>query len=167
MGVACGRGQGSSSGSPASPAGAVIGSRREWREGKEKGLGKLLLFRFGFFFAVFILCCTRKVVSDSGEKDSKFGGEKALGVRDCAPGVLGALRLVTFEVLTCFWWEKVCLHVGLMLSPCVSSPIVQPSGRVCRGSSAPPSPTQPHTPPSHFFLCFSPPLCLRVQSMHG
>lgn len=101
-------------------------------------------------------------MSDSGEKDSRFGGEKAPGVRDSAPGVLGALRLVTFEVLTCFWWEKVCLHMGLMLSPCVSSPIVQPSGGVL-----PPSPTQPHTPPSHSFLCLSPPLCLQLRSMHG
>lgn len=108
---------------------------------------------------MFILCCTRKVVSDSGEKDSKFGGEKALGVRDCAPGVLGALRLVTFEVLTCFWWEKVCLHVGLMLSPCVSSPIVQPSGRVCRGSSAPP-PQHSHTLLLPTFFSASLPHCV-------
>lgn len=95
-------------------------------------------------------------MSDSGEKDSRFGGEKALGVRDSAPGVLGALRLVTFEVLTCFWWEKVCLHMGLMLSPCVSSPIVLPSGRVCRGSSAPLPNTATHSSFPLFSLLLSP-----------
>lgn len=47
-----GRGQGSSSSSPASPAGAVIGRRREWREGKEKGWVSccFLLFAVGFCF---------------------------------------------------------------------------------------------------------------------
>lgn len=51
------------------------------------------------------------------EKGSRCGGGKAPGATVGAPGAPGALRLVTFEVLTCFWWGKVCLHMGLMLSP--------------------------------------------------
>lgn len=98
-------------------------------------------------------------MSDSGEKDSRFGGEKPPGVRDSAPGVLGAARLVTFEVLTCFWWEKVCLHMALMLSPCVSSPIVQPSGRVCRGGLCPP-PQHSHTLLLPTFFSTSLPHCV-------
>lgn len=49
-----------------------------------------------------VLCCTKKVVNDSGGNGSRFGDEKALGVRGSAPGVLAALGLLTFEVLTCF-----------------------------------------------------------------
>lgn len=70
---------------------------------KGKGLGKLLLF------SVFAVCISRcvKVVSDFGEKENIFGNEKALGVRDSAPGVLCASCLATFEVLNCF-----CLKTG-------------------------------------------------------
>lgn len=162
-----------SSSSPASPAGAVIGSRREWRR-KGKGLGKLLLFTF--------CCVTFALYKDSSwfcrQKETHSDKELDLVVRRYFVSGL------VFQV--CCVWERLrlwivsvtrlvekslSLHTSFMLSQTLSLyffPHCSVIGESLQGEFCPPPQcSQKHTPPSHFFLCFSPPLCLQLQSMHG